>query len=85
MMKRLAGLRGVSHPPEKPSIGEELQHLVSVLYGSQHLYRARDKEFQRVFVDTAGNSYSYVSSLAHPHGSSKQDTTRIRYRKNRFN
>ncbi|KAF8082712.1 hypothetical protein N665_0809s0014 [Sinapis alba] len=52
---------------------------------SVSIYRVRDKEFQRVFVDTAGNSCSYVPSLAHPHGSSKQDTTRIRYRKNRFN
>lgn len=44
---------------------------------SVSIYRVRDKEFQRVFVDTAGNSCSYVPSLAHPHGSSKQDTTRI--------
>uniref|UniRef100_M4CR74 F-box domain-containing protein n=1 Tax=Brassica campestris TaxID=3711 RepID=M4CR74_BRACM len=52
---------------------------------SVSIYRVREKEFQRVFVDTAGNSCSYVPSLAHPHGSSMQDTTRIRYRKNRFN
>ena len=44
---------------------------------SVSIYRVRDKEFQRVFVDTDGNSCSYVPSLAHPHGSSKQDTTRI--------
>ncbi|WZZ88270.1 hypothetical protein YC2023_116849 [Brassica napus] len=78
-----SSFRGVSHPPEKPSIAEEPATSLSPF--STARATSLQSHRQGVPKNTAGNSCSYVPSLAHPHGSSKQDTTRIRYRKNRFN